>query len=1133
MSSRNKRHREDTQFEEVSLADVFGPTTATFTAQSVSNDHRRTHYSTHSFELPSPLKKKARQAPDAPNLFADAGDGFEYIFEDLAGPPPTHETSTPPLKSRAKRYLSSDRPLFGWIPLQDEYLGEVIRLEGRGDVCTTHCPTCPASVPRETPRYRCMDCFIPDLFCKECCLASHTRHPFDRIQYWNGKNFERVTLRKMGLRIQLGHRVGDACETPMAGHERFTVLHNNSIHRVAVDFCGCTDAAIVGTRRQQLLRRRLYPATSKEPRTCATLVAVDAFHIMTLEGKVTSYDYYSGLEKLSDNTGLTKVPERYKAFMRIMREWRHLLMLKRAGRGNDGDRLVAETRPGELAVVCPACPQPGVNLPNDWELATEEDRFLYILFVAIDACFRLKRRLVSSEAKDPGLGTGWSYFTEDRPFREFLLTVTDQKEMSTCSGLAALDYANTKFSRGYGSTGVALGVCARHEFVQRNGALDLQKGERFANMDYLTASLLRHHHALLLKYFSYDIACQWSKYLIDRLKLLPPLVRLTLVLALCRFLIPKLHIYGHKVLCQISYSLNYTPGSARTDGEGIERPWANIGPVSTSTVEMGPGSRHDTLDDHWGHWNWGKLIGLGILLRKRLLRAIPERNFQRDSLATFTENQAEHVGAWKTMVEEFEADQTKPKPTKPNPYELPKSGLNENDVRLQLARDEALEEATGTLPIHQVSPSAFILAGLDLEEQQRRIKVAVAAASKNGSTKQSADVVEKRTKLSRYTARFRKLQAVYMPGALQALADRPPPKGEKEEEAAALVENVPLLLPSALSEDLRASGCNKRVDEIELRLRDAQCRSSLDHIRSHLHVKSRFRTYKGGQVRHQGATTRTRNLMNRNDERIRVQAEKYIAAWEAKRALVGEAAVGWHRLNPKKDLRCMDSDEDRAIGKARKKRGGRKGGKRGAGEPATADDTLNGIAEGRRRRDPTGEGTRTISWIWMGADTSSAATSEAVLTGLRVEWCKAWARTRRWTEEVRLLREEMRRVPVTLRHKAAWWMERCFPTGFEDEHREGANAYATRQATLFTKLADHFEKMWAPIKDLEVVAEVEAARAAAEAVESDIDDDEGSDNGEESDVDPADADGEDAQVLIDEEGGSMGAESAEEEEVEE
>jgi hypothetical protein len=105
--------------------------------------------------------------------------------------------------------------------------------------------------------------------------------------------------------------------------------------------------------------------------------------------------------------------------------------------------------------------------------------------------------MISSELKDPGLGTGWAYVTENAPYRHYLLTVTDQKEvrgivsdtsiyivtyaspqMSTCTGLAALDYANTKFSRGYSSTGVGMGVCARHEFVQRNGVGDLQRGER-------------------------------------------------------------------------------------------------------------------------------------------------------------------------------------------------------------------------------------------------------------------------------------------------------------------------------------------------------------------------------------------------------------------------------------------------------------------------------------------------------------------------------------------------------------------------------------------------------------------------------------------------------------------------------
>jgi hypothetical protein len=56
-----------------------------------------------------------------------------------------------------------------------------------------------------------------------------------------------------------------------------------------------------------------------------------------------------------------------------MRFWRHLKMLKHAGRGQDP--LGAEgTQEGELAVECPTCPHPGRNLPDGWEDAPPEVR---------------------------------------------------------------------------------------------------------------------------------------------------------------------------------------------------------------------------------------------------------------------------------------------------------------------------------------------------------------------------------------------------------------------------------------------------------------------------------------------------------------------------------------------------------------------------------------------------------------------------------------------------------------------------------------------------------------------------------------------------------------------------------------
>lgn len=52
-------------------------------------------------------------------------------------------------------------------------------------------------------------------------------------------------------------------------------------------------------------------------------------------------------------------------------------------------------------------------------------------------------------------------------------------------------------------------------------------------------------------------------------------------------------------------------GVGRTDGEGIERNWSEMNGVANSTSEMGPGSRHDTLDDHFGHHNFRKYVGIG------------------------------------------------------------------------------------------------------------------------------------------------------------------------------------------------------------------------------------------------------------------------------------------------------------------------------------------------------------------------------------------------------------------------------------------------------------------------------------------------------------------------------------------
>ena len=49
--------------------------------------------------------------------------------------------------------------------------------------------------------------------------------------------------------------------------------------------------------------------------------------------------------------------------------------------------------------------------------------------MSIDACFRLKRRAVSSEVKDPILGSGWGYFVEDTGYKELLAARQEETEV--------------------------------------------------------------------------------------------------------------------------------------------------------------------------------------------------------------------------------------------------------------------------------------------------------------------------------------------------------------------------------------------------------------------------------------------------------------------------------------------------------------------------------------------------------------------------------------------------------------------------------------------------------------------------------------------------------------------------------
>ena len=70
--------------------------------------------------------------------------------------------------------------------------------------------------------------------------------------------------------------------------------------------------------------------------------------------------------------------DRYRELMRVSRMWRDLMARISSGLCHE---TKAEPQPGDLAIFCPACPQPGINLPEEWE--NDPKRYSELIYVLV------------------------------------------------------------------------------------------------------------------------------------------------------------------------------------------------------------------------------------------------------------------------------------------------------------------------------------------------------------------------------------------------------------------------------------------------------------------------------------------------------------------------------------------------------------------------------------------------------------------------------------------------------------------------------------------------------------------------------------------------------------------------------
>lgn len=88
----------------------------------------------------------------------------------------------------------------------------------------------------------------------------------------------------------------------------------------------------------------------------------------------------------------------------------------------------------------------------------------------------------------------------------------------------------------------------------------------------------------------------------------------------------------------------------------------------------------------------------------------------------------------------------------------------------------------------------------------------------------------------------------------------------------------------------------------------------------------------------------------------------------------------------------------------------------------------------------------------------------------QLEWSKSYARSKRWEEEVQLLKEEMWQTLEFFKWKSSLWSSKAslkLAPSSSSALGEGLSAYAFQQASIFMSLHHHFLSLWQGLKVLD------------------------------------------------------------------
>ncbi|KAH9912048.1 uncharacterized protein BXZ73DRAFT_56636 [Epithele typhae] len=467
----------------------------------------------------------------------------------------------------------------------------------------------PSQLPEDLDqRYKCETCLGHPNYCQSCMWLTHRFVLTHSIAKWskNDKTWIPSTLKAATKQTPvLGHCDGRPCGWFTEIPTRITLVHEHGTVKMDVRYCWC------GTHKnhKEVYKQGIavlfgvWPGTwtDASPRTLYTINALRYLDAHLTTAQTSMHDEWEVLKRLTDSATPQKQKSRVRELLESMRHYAFADSCLHHGvkppAFNEKGEATEVLERNALATLCPLCPHPGKNMRPGWVTRNVIYKYLDEWFITLDGNFRQHTRMKAMDSKDFSLYRSAAYFVCNVGLNLHLQRVgKNDIEASDCHSFKATGYS------GYTGqvSGLIAGVC-RHGLFAGGSVLNLEKGERFAMVDYALMSAGKPFLGLKGWNVWYDVGCQFVKKLPGRLAAMMKYAGQMLSIGAVTVLpsivvnIGDFHLRAHQQDCQTLYNGNLRSGTGRSYGENCEPGWGHLNPSSARAKEMGPGLRMDTL----------------------------------------------------------------------------------------------------------------------------------------------------------------------------------------------------------------------------------------------------------------------------------------------------------------------------------------------------------------------------------------------------------------------------------------------------------------------------------------------------------------------------------------------------------